>query len=187
MYNASLPYSVFAEIPITVDDTTTESARHHTRVMTAPNSLFYGNSSPLSTEYNVSSPVSSIMTPIRSTFPLDNDYCYLQTFPSYIDTSFIGDEVPPLTSDMQPTPVTSIYDVFTSDEIQQYTPQDYFSQHKLSMLQQQLQIHTKNAYDIVLHSDTMSNMYASSHQIQGKKRSRTTDGNSTNKKCRRVI
>lgn len=245
MYNASLPYSVFSEIPVTATassedkDSSSTVKKKHTRVMTAPNSLFHNTKrrSPLlstdltsnnARQYDyVSSPISPITTevttPVKYSDPLSVNYDplvlqqpELMLYPT-IDTgmkdlslldsnghhlppmmwpsiNLDDDLVPPLTADYNPTsladridfpnntmvtpelvmgstlfhhpPSTSIYDVFSPEEIQQttYQQEDYFCDNKISLLQQQLQLHTKNAYDIVLHSNLLSDMYTSAPQ-----------------------
>jgi hypothetical protein len=77
MYNVSLPYSVFGEIPTSstldsfehaADDTalplqTKTPARYHTRVMTAPNSLFYRSSNNRRVNGRERKSISSVLPP----------------------------------------------------------------------------------------------------------------------------
>jgi hypothetical protein len=275
MYNVSLPYSVFGEIPTSSTLDTFEhaaddlklplqmkkSARYHTRVMTAPNSLLYRNTSVLKSPSLSIDPIKLESTPSPVAAPKEYDfYNYLnhqqQALPS-IDTNNLSfdapllnsavDDLPPLSADtlytpgtMQATPTeyhsssmftpfekqhhlhiltpdliptsssptfvyqqaapstaaasasaasapstTSIYDVFTPEEIQQplgscsITPtqeeeeyytidspaqqRDYFGSmdassddtSHISLLQQQLQLHNETASNIILNSSSM--------------------------------
>lgn len=162
MYNVSLPYSVFGEIPTSSTLDTFEhaaddlklplqikkSARYHTRVMTAPNSLFYRSSntnalrSPLSATdliklESTPSPVVSTVTPVPDTFvakPKEYDYySYLshqQALPS-IDTNNLSFDAPllnsavPLDDDLPPLTADTLYTPGTM----QATPTEYTYQH----------------------------------------------------------